>query len=343
MNERIIELNDSENEECEQKKKDKMKRIITLLVVLGCTIGFGITQEEASAAKENPLANTEWRLVEFQSMDESIGMVRSHDPSLYTMRLNGDGTVNMRLNCNRASGTWPVEPSSDGTSGHFKFGPLAATRALCPPPSMDEQVAAHVQYIASYLLKDGNLYLSLMADGGIYAGSRSQRCRSKQRPTRTSKQPSWTYRPTTPVRSWRSEAETTLATYTAGSTSTVTEKKRCSYTFSARSSAAPAAAISCFSQMGRTGIPWSIISLSVVRLSSSLPRGPRVGTTLYVWNLAAERRLPMSGTPSTASTMSSSSACLQTQLQKARSISPGTSPSRTVFRWNRTSEPVDFW
>jgi heat shock protein HslJ len=132
MNERIIELNDSENEECEQKKKDKMKRIITLLVVLGCTIGFGITQEEASAAKENPLANTEWRLVEFQSMDESIGMVRPHDPSLYTMRLNGDGTINMRLNCNRASGTWSAEASSDGTSGRFKFGPLAATRALRP-------------------------------------------------------------------------------------------------------------------------------------------------------------------------------------------------------------------
>ena len=146
-----------------------MKRIITYLAVLGLAMGFGFAQEEATAAKENPLVNTEWRLVEFQSMDDSIGTVRPDDPSLYTMRLNGDGTVNMRLNCNRANGTWSAEPSSDGTSGQFQFGPLAATRALCPPPSMDEQVVAHAQYIASYLLKDGYLYLSLMADGGIYA------------------------------------------------------------------------------------------------------------------------------------------------------------------------------
>ncbi len=53
-------------------------------------------------------------------------------------------------------------------NGSFKFGPLATTKALCPPPSMDEQVASDAQYVRSYLLKDGRLYLSLMADGGIY-------------------------------------------------------------------------------------------------------------------------------------------------------------------------------
>ena len=141
-----------------------MKRIITPLVVLGFTIGFGFSQLE-----KNPLDDTEWRLVEFQSMDDSIGTVKPNDPSLYTMRLNGDGTVNMRLNCNRANGTWSAEPSSDGTSGRFEFGPLAGTRALCPPPSMDEQVMAHSKWVRSFFLKDGNLYLSLMADGGIYA------------------------------------------------------------------------------------------------------------------------------------------------------------------------------
>jgi len=34
---------------------------------------------------------------------------------------------------------------------------------------MDEQFAGQAEYIRSYLLRDGNLYLSLMADGGIYA------------------------------------------------------------------------------------------------------------------------------------------------------------------------------
>jgi heat shock protein HslJ len=102
-------------------------------------------------------------------MDNAIGTTRPDDPSKYTMRLNGDGTVNMHLNCNLANGTWSAEPSADRSSGSFGFGPLAGTRALCPPPSLDERVVADSKYVRSYLLKNGRLYLSLMADGGIYA------------------------------------------------------------------------------------------------------------------------------------------------------------------------------
>lgn len=101
-------------------------------------------------------------------MDDATGIVRPHDPAFYTMRLHRDGRVTMRLNCNRAMGTWAVEPGVDGASGRFQFGLLAMTRALCPPPSMDESLAAHAEYVRSFLLQDGRLYLSLMADGGIY-------------------------------------------------------------------------------------------------------------------------------------------------------------------------------
>ena len=126
-----------------------------------------------AAAQPGPLANTAWRLVEIQSMDDAVGTVRPDDPSLYTMRLGGDGAVALRLNCNRASGTWSAQPGADPSSGRFEFGPLAGTRALCPPPSLDERVLAQARYVRSYLLKEGRLYLSLMADGGIYAWERS--------------------------------------------------------------------------------------------------------------------------------------------------------------------------
>jgi hypothetical protein len=33
---------------------------------------------------------------------------------------------------------------------------------------MDERVTSQAPYVRSYLLKDGKLYLSLMADGGIF-------------------------------------------------------------------------------------------------------------------------------------------------------------------------------
>jgi heat shock protein HslJ len=122
----------------------------------------------AAASLPAALAGTEWRLVEFQSMDDAQGTERPSDPALCTMSLHADGSVAMRLNCNRATGTWQAQAGPDGTSGQFTFGPLAATRALCPPPSMDERVTSQAAYVRGYLLKDGRLSLTLMADGGIF-------------------------------------------------------------------------------------------------------------------------------------------------------------------------------
>jgi heat shock protein HslJ len=147
-----------------------MRRLSTGLLALGfALVTLTPAPLRAQGPAASPLAGTEWRLVEIQSMDDAIGTSRPDDPSLYTMRLNPDGTVHMRLNCNRANGNWSAKASAESSNGQFEFGPLAATRALCPPPSLDERIAAQAQYVRGYLLKDGRLYLSLMADGGIWA------------------------------------------------------------------------------------------------------------------------------------------------------------------------------
>jgi heat shock protein HslJ len=100
-------------------------------------------------------------------MDDATGTTRPEGGSLYTMTLNADGTVAMQLNCNRASGSWSASPGADGNSGGFEFGPLAMTRAFCAPPSLDQSIAAQAGFVRSYLLSNGRLYLSLLADGGI--------------------------------------------------------------------------------------------------------------------------------------------------------------------------------
>jgi heat shock protein HslJ len=119
------------------------------------------------AVPANPLADTQWRLLEIQSMDDAVGTKRPGKSTEYTMRLNRDGSASMRLNCNSATGKWSAAAGPDTSSGRFEFGPLAMTRAKCPPPTLDEQLAAQAGYVRSYLLRDGRLNLSLMADGGI--------------------------------------------------------------------------------------------------------------------------------------------------------------------------------
>ncbi len=147
-------------------------RLSALLLSGYLSMASGVTAQtvqEASAGSRSLLAGTSWRLVEIQSMDDAVGIVHPRDPWAYTMRLNGDGTVRMRLDCNRANGTWSAEPSGNGESGRFEFGPLAGTRALCPPPSLDETITSQAEFVRSYLLKDGRLHLSLLADGGVYS------------------------------------------------------------------------------------------------------------------------------------------------------------------------------
>jgi hypothetical protein len=50
------------------------------------------------AAPGAKLPGTAWRLVEFQSPDDRIGTVRPDNPAAYTMALEPDGRVALRLN-----------------------------------------------------------------------------------------------------------------------------------------------------------------------------------------------------------------------------------------------------
>lgn len=120
------------------------------------------------AAPQNPpLQGTTWQLVGIQSMDDAQGLRRPANPSRYTLTLQADGKALLQLDCNRATGRWRVEPSADPSNGGFRFGPLASTRALCPAPSLGEPLARQLPYVRGYLLRDGRLNLSLLADGGI--------------------------------------------------------------------------------------------------------------------------------------------------------------------------------
>jgi heat shock protein HslJ len=127
--------------------------------------------EPDSEASLDVLTGTEWRLVEFQSMSDEIGTIRPDDPSLYTLSFGADGTVSLRLNCNMGNGSWSSTPSSPG-GGAIDFGPIATTRALCPPPSMDQKIARDLDFVRSYTIEGDRLFLSMMADAGIYVWQR---------------------------------------------------------------------------------------------------------------------------------------------------------------------------
>ncbi len=137
-------------------------------------IGFILTGAHCKPAPEKPadvtptpqaisagLGGTSWRLVKFEGGD---GLTLTPDErSKYTIAFGADGRLNARIDCNRGSGTW----KSSGPA-HLEFGPLALTRAMCRPESLHDRIVKHWPYVRSYVIENGHLFISLMADGGIY-------------------------------------------------------------------------------------------------------------------------------------------------------------------------------
>jgi para-nitrobenzyl esterase len=107
------------------------------------------------------LFSTPWQMVKYQGGDDSV--VKPDDRLKYTLAFDADGSVTVRLDCNRGRATW----KSPGTN-QLELGPLALTRAMCAPGSLHDRIIKHWPYVRSYVIRNGHLYLSLLADGGIY-------------------------------------------------------------------------------------------------------------------------------------------------------------------------------
>lgn len=121
----------------------------------------GLAPEERSRPVDGSgLDGTQWRLVKIMSMDDRT--FEPADTTAYTLNFGADGNAAIQADCNRAHAAW-----SSSTPGQLEFGPIASTRALCPEESLSETYLRQFEWVRSYVLEDGRLYLATMADGAI--------------------------------------------------------------------------------------------------------------------------------------------------------------------------------
>lgn len=124
------------------------------------TIGAARQPSAPAPAPSSPLAGT-WQLVKFEGSNGTTLM--PDDRAKYTIELVPGGRLTARIDCNRGRGTWKATGNSQ-----IEFGPLALTRAQCPAGSLHGQIVRQWGNIRSFVIRDGHLFLALMADGGIY-------------------------------------------------------------------------------------------------------------------------------------------------------------------------------
>lgn len=133
-----------------------------LPLVLLPFLAFGAACPQVAPQRPAPgLTGTSWQLVRFEGGDGT--MLTPDDKGKYTIAFGTNGRVSVRIDCNRGNGTW-----RSAGSNHLEFGPLALTRVICPPGSLHDRIVRHWPFVRSYVIRDGHLFLSLMADGGIY-------------------------------------------------------------------------------------------------------------------------------------------------------------------------------
>lgn len=151
-----------------------------ILALAGCSATAGVATNTGNPG----LSGTAWQLLRIGSMDSGQATITVEQPERYTLHFLADGRLALRLDCNRGTGSWQTSPDAAGTSGQLSFGPIATTRMFCPQPSLESRVGRDLGFVRSYLLRDGHLFLSLMADGGIYEWQPLPADASPERPGR---------------------------------------------------------------------------------------------------------------------------------------------------------------
>lgn len=81
-------------------------------------------------------------------------------PERYTIQFAPGGAVAVRADCNRGSGSYVLD------GGALAFGPMAVTRAMCPPDSSDAEFLKQLSQVTGQLFRGNDLVLTLRVDAG---------------------------------------------------------------------------------------------------------------------------------------------------------------------------------
>lgn len=130
------------------------------LALSGCA-----TTPELSPDERALIADT-WYLESIIDTQEEIRL-RPQLSDRHNITFQRDGSLTMQLDCNRGNADWDADPRGRGT-GDLSIGRVASTRALCPPPTYGERLAAELPQVDSYELGVAGRSLMLRSEDTIF-------------------------------------------------------------------------------------------------------------------------------------------------------------------------------
>jgi para-nitrobenzyl esterase len=137
----------------------RMRLPLSALLLLAFTVSARAQSTTHTSATD--LNGTSWQLVKFQSGNDKP--LTPKDSTKYTITFDKEHGVSLRIDCNRGHTSW----KSSGPS-QLEFGPMALTRAMCPPSPITDRLPVDWQNICTYTIKSRHLFLSLNDNAGTY-------------------------------------------------------------------------------------------------------------------------------------------------------------------------------
>jgi heat shock protein HslJ len=126
---------------------------------------------DGAGAQKAVLAGTAWNLVSFTSSSDKAGVIKPQAAEQFQVAFGTDGKASFQFDCNRGNGSFETADTAGG-SGSLRFGPVATTRAMCPQQAMSARLPGDIEFVRGYRIVGDRLFLSLMADGGLYEWAR---------------------------------------------------------------------------------------------------------------------------------------------------------------------------
>ena len=114
--------------------------------------------QPAAAVGDTALTAQAWQWVSF--LDQVEGEINITDPQNYTVAFQTDGSVQVKADCNNASGTYAAN------AGNMSIVLGATTMVACAPESRGNDFLNYLGGAALYHIENGRLSIDLIADSG---------------------------------------------------------------------------------------------------------------------------------------------------------------------------------
>jgi heat shock protein HslJ len=116
-----------------------------------------VTADQGGSALRAALQANPWQWASFAN---AAGQYDVDMPGNYLLTFHENGTVDIKADCNNASGTYTI----DGIKISIQVGPM--TLAACPPGSRSDEFLKDLGSAETYFYQPGELFIDLTAEGG---------------------------------------------------------------------------------------------------------------------------------------------------------------------------------